>query len=485
MPPTTGDIVEKTAFYHVRITLKSDPRSDRIGLDFPLNRLRNDIIGPYERGEKFILEGETIDPYDIQVIKVNATLVPSTSLLPAIKAKRTKENVISLISDEWRVTEEGKDFTRDLITSLPGSTKNTEKKQFPPATTERGSWISVNPVFAGRGFPPNDKLCFVLIPLNDPFTSIFEHNIKPVAEKCGLTAIKADDILSNQPIMEDVWALLNQARLVIADLSYSNPNVFYELGIAHTLGKEVIMIAQDFTEAPFDVQHIRYINYQYPSKAKEFESELEGTIKQVLKNPSTQIRIETTRVGGTQESKKAIQNPRLERLATLTTWGREWAESNHTKIIEGDDKAGFYSRASGEWEVFERITSAIRTEAVKRWSLASTTAKDYADTVMLTLEPEFRSKVHQLVEKSDARIAAENKAKRLRRNTAKEAFEQMSKSRKYAVDVTSFLKALMATGQYSDEQANEELERMIRTSEIQKYRDNFYVLRGWSQYDFY
>ena len=117
------------------------------------------------------------------------------------------------------------------------------------------------------------------MPLHDPFTSIFEEQIKPAAQKNGLKAVKADDISSNKPVMEDVWRYLNQARIVVADLSGSNPNVFYELGVAHTLGKEVIMIAQHLTVVPFDVGHIRFIEYEYPSGKEQLAYKLRETIQ--------------------------------------------------------------------------------------------------------------------------------------------------------------------------------------------------------------
>jgi len=55
--------------------------------------------------------------------------------------------------------------------------------------------------------------------------------------------------------------LISKARVVVCDLSGRNANVFYETGIAHAVGAEVILISQHQTDVPFDLQHIRYINY--------------------------------------------------------------------------------------------------------------------------------------------------------------------------------------------------------------------------------
>ena len=56
-------------------------------------------------------------------------------------------------------------------------------------------------------------------------------------------------------------SLIDRSRVVICDCSGRNPNVFYEAGIAHTLGREVILITQSGSDIPFDLRHLRYIAY--------------------------------------------------------------------------------------------------------------------------------------------------------------------------------------------------------------------------------
>ena len=62
--------------------------------------------------------------------------------------------------------------------------------------------------------------------------------------------------------MEDVWKGINEANIVIADITNRNPNVFYELGIAHTLGKKVILLTQHIEDIPFDLKRYRIIEYE-------------------------------------------------------------------------------------------------------------------------------------------------------------------------------------------------------------------------------
>ena len=62
-------------------------------------------------------------------------------------------------------------------------------------------------------------------------------------------------------MMQDVVSLIDRSRVIICDCSTRNPNVFYEIGIAHTLGREVILITQSETDIPFDLRHLRYVQY--------------------------------------------------------------------------------------------------------------------------------------------------------------------------------------------------------------------------------
>lgn len=128
------------------------------------------------------------------------------------------------------------------------------------------SLISINPIFGPAAYPVDPHLCFVLMPFNDPLTRIYISIIKPTVEGYGnsLVCKRADEISSNRAVMQDIWKAICEARIVIADLTGLNPNVMYELGIAHTLGKETILVNQQSNDIkfPFDLAHIRRIEYE-------------------------------------------------------------------------------------------------------------------------------------------------------------------------------------------------------------------------------
>lgn len=139
--------------------------------------------------------------------------------------------------------------------------------------------VNIEPIFSGRGFLLDKNLCFVLMPFKDELRPVYEDHIKKVIEKEGMECQRADDIFRNTAIIEDIWEMLNKAKIVIADLTGKNPNVFYEVGIAHTIGKEVILITQNLDDVPFDLRHLRYIQYDYtPPGMKAFEKHLRNTL---------------------------------------------------------------------------------------------------------------------------------------------------------------------------------------------------------------
>ena len=144
--------------------------------------------------------------------------------------------------------------------------------------------VRLNPIFEGREFLINEQLVFVLLPFTEPFNTIYTDHIKPSIESIeGLSCLRADDIYDNRPIIEDIWRCTNEARIIISELTGRNANVFYETGIAHTIGKEVILITQSMDDVPFDLKHLRCIVYEYtPRGIKNLEDNLKSTALNIL-----------------------------------------------------------------------------------------------------------------------------------------------------------------------------------------------------------
>ena len=121
--------------------------------------------------------------------------------------------------------------------------------------------ITVTPVFTTRDMARDDRLCFVLMPFGASFDRVYRDTIRPAVKSCGLECRRADDIFSPTPILEDIWAHIYKSRVIIADVTGRNPNVFYEVGIAHTVGRPVVAITQSSGDIPFDIAQFRYFTY--------------------------------------------------------------------------------------------------------------------------------------------------------------------------------------------------------------------------------
>jgi len=100
---------------------------------------------------------------------------------------------------------------------------------------------------------------FMMMPFRDHLNPVYEDHIKKVAGALDFKIRRGDDPFSRHDIMREIWSFIYNSRLVIADCTERNPNVFYELGIAHTLGKPAILITQNIDDVPFDVRNRRVI----------------------------------------------------------------------------------------------------------------------------------------------------------------------------------------------------------------------------------
>ncbi len=114
----------------------------------------------------------------------------------------------------------------------------------------------------------DNNLISVMMPFANQFDEVYE-TLKSVASNLRLKCLRADDIWEHDVIIQDVVSLINRSRIVICDCTNRNPNVFYEAGIAHTLGKDVILIAQNESDIPFDLRHIRYVTYLNNNEGRE------------------------------------------------------------------------------------------------------------------------------------------------------------------------------------------------------------------------
>lgn len=140
--------------------------------------------------------------------------------------------------------------------------------------------------FYTRPVSQQDNLVFVLMPFTENWSDVvWKEVIKNKIESIqgvSLNCRRADDLFG-QDVMKDIYESIVAARIVIADITGKNANVFYELGMAHAFGKDVILLSQSEEHIPFDLNRFRHCIYSDDAAGYQKLTEfLEGSVKSIL-----------------------------------------------------------------------------------------------------------------------------------------------------------------------------------------------------------
>lgn len=166
----------------------------------------------------------------------------------------------------------------------PSKQEHSQKVKMDERPSVASVRYNIGKIFGGSNFTPDSNLCFVLMPFLKSMEPIYTDHIKPLVEVEGISCQRADDIVGTNIITYDIWEKINRARFIVADLTGKNPNVFYEVGLAHAIGKEVILVTQSIDDVPFDLKALRCIVYSFtPRGMKELENKLAQTIRNIMR----------------------------------------------------------------------------------------------------------------------------------------------------------------------------------------------------------
>jgi hypothetical protein len=156
--------------------------------------------------------------------------------------------ILEIRGNDWILSQGVGDFLRLAEENL---------QSFPPQ-----DWVFSFPLRVPPPQPNEPRYCFVVMPYGKPWYQRVCDSIKKAAISERYTCAVAKDIASSGGIMRQVWDGIRKADVVVADLTENNPNVLYETGMAHALGKEVVLITQDVNTLPFDLRALRCVAYQ-------------------------------------------------------------------------------------------------------------------------------------------------------------------------------------------------------------------------------
>ena len=126
---------------------------------------------------------------------------------------------------------------------------------------------------------------FVLMPFEPKFDDIYKYGIKKPISELGITCERVDEIQYVGGVLDQVFKGIESARIVIADMTGKNANVFYEVGYCHALKKDVILCTQNVDDIPFDLRGFNHIVYN--GKISILEKSLINIVLSLLKDERT------------------------------------------------------------------------------------------------------------------------------------------------------------------------------------------------------
>lgn len=155
----------------------------------------------------------------------------------------------------------------------------------PLRKTQVGIWCQSNSdIFIRNYLIDKEKpKIFTIMPFKEPYESLYKTVIKKSGSNYGALIIKASESSTTGLIIGDIMKSIYESKILIAEISEKNPNVYYEVGAAHTLNKPVILIAKKGTKIPFDVSPFRVLFYEMTrSGRKKLREGLNKHLDQIL-----------------------------------------------------------------------------------------------------------------------------------------------------------------------------------------------------------
>lgn len=128
---------------------------------------------------------------------------------------------------------------------------------------------------------------FVLMPFSSEFDDVYQLGIRPACESAGTYSERVDEQIYEGGMMQRIYNQIAKADVIVSDMTGRNPNVFYETGYAHALGKRVIMLTQDSADIPFDLKDYPHIVYE--GKIVNLKGDLETRVRWHVENPRQEL----------------------------------------------------------------------------------------------------------------------------------------------------------------------------------------------------
>lgn len=134
--------------------------------------------------------------------------------------------------------------------------------------------------------------CFVMMPIGGHWSDTYYKDVfAPAIKEAGMEPFRADELFSTGTVIEQIWEQIQKSKILVADLTGKNANVFYELGLAHADKKPVVFVTGNLDDVPFDLRHLRVIVYDLhdPFWGEKLKGNLTTYLKNAKNDPTKSI----------------------------------------------------------------------------------------------------------------------------------------------------------------------------------------------------
>jgi len=225
---------------------------------------------------------------------------------------------------------------------------------------------------------PNENICFVMMPFSTTSDEYYEHIYKPAIESLKFKSIRADNLFRPSPIIKDIWEYINKSKILLADITGLNPNVMYELGLAHAISKPVIIISDDVEKVPFDLRFLRILIYDVkkPNWSEVLLEKIKKSLSEILESPTDSILSAFLTIKPHVEETDSISAELIEIKQLLLSQ----VDGVDTKNIKKKISAETLIEASNEsrklyyddgWDIYD-----IKNHLIDKYGLSTYTADD-------------------------------------------------------------------------------------------------------------
>ncbi len=255
-----------------------------------------------------------------------------------------------------------------------------------------------SPVRGGSRPTAETQDCFVIMPFGGWFDDYYSSVYCTAIESAGLTPRRADDLYRPSAIVHDIWSYTKRCKVVLADLTGKNPNVFYELGLAHAIAKPAILVTESITDVPFDLRALRVLEYDKndPAWGDSLRVKITTSLLEVLESPAQavlpsflDVNDTQPRIAVTEQQKELLEvRQELELVRRELRRGREFDASPQADV---EYLLRRYIRAGmPESEIIEKLSArGFRPSAIVH-RLASVRADAIADSSQPPKTPDGR-----------------------------------------------------------------------------------------------